>query len=67
MKCVLHIQLEQRAYLADIRGETVEAKRLRQAITTHVEKCAVCRGLAEATTLAEQLFGLPIRKEQIHE
>ena len=58
-KCFLHHHLLQLAYLADIRGETVEAERLRNEITAHVEKCATCQGI-ETVPLVEQLFGRPV-------
>lgn len=54
-KCFLHYQLEQRAYLADIRSEPAEAERLRNEIAAHVTKCATCQGI-EAPPLVEQLF-----------
>jgi len=59
-KCFLHYQLEQRAYLADIRDEAAEAERLRKEITAHVGKCATCQGI-ETIPLVEQLFGTTVK------
>ena len=70
MNCTMYYQLQQRAYLADVRHERAEADRLRREISAHLETCATCSGLLTQTlTLEQSLFGREVKigKEINHE
>lgn len=58
--CSLYFHLQQRIYLAQIKTETAEARRLSNELSKHVSKCAECNGLA-IETLAENLFGQAVK------
>ena len=70
MNCTLYYQLQQRAYLADVKQERPEADRIRREISAHVSRCATCSGLLTQTqTLEQSLFGQDVKigKDISHE